>query len=217
MASCHPVPQLLPRGAEALLGPAALFLALPVVSALPLRTPLPSPLPPDTRVWCSVRYSLQHPCEVAAGLCLSRSRDRWRRPIQGSQLSHHLERPCALPDSWALHLCSVCLSTAPVCLSAAQRGEVTSQGHTAPGASCSGPSTPTPTPSGSGPETDALLGDPGPPQTGWGWGLGVRWPRGLAAVLEACLPQNSQIVKNNSGGFCLAFALEDVFSFCREL
>ena len=40
---------------------------------------------------------------------------------------------------------------------------------------------------------------------------------GPAAVLETCLPQNSQIFKNNSGGFCLAFALKDFFSFCTEL
>lgn len=40
---------------------------------------------------------------------------------------------------------------------------------------------------------------------------------GPAAVLETCLPQNSQIFKNNSGGFCLAFALKDFFSFCAEL
>lgn len=36
---------------------------------------------------------------------------------------------------------------------------------------------------------------------------------GPAAVLETCLPQNSQIFKNNSGGFCLAFALNDFFFF----
>lgn len=39
---------------------------------------------------------------------------------------------------------------------------------------------------------------------------------GPAAVLETCLPQKSLIFKNNSGGFCLAFALKDFFSFCTE-
>lgn len=53
----------------------------------------------------------------------------------------------------------------------------------------------------------ALRGGPGPPPAGR---VGV--PRGSpAAVLEECLPQNSQIVKNNSGGFCLTFALKDFF------
>lgn len=39
---------------------------------------------------------------------------------------------------------------------------------------------------------------------------------GPAAVLETCLPQNSQIFKNNSGGFCLAFALNDFFFFLLQ-
>lgn len=53
----------------------------------------------------------------------------------------------------------------------------------------------------------ALRGGPGPPPAGR-----VGGPRGSpAAVLEECLPQNSQIVKNNSGGFCLTFALKDFF------
>lgn len=53
----------------------------------------------------------------------------------------------------------------------------------------------------------ALRGGPGPPPAGRVGGL-----RGSpAAVLEECLPQNSQIVKNNSGGFCLTFALKDFF------
>lgn len=60
-------------------------------------------------------------------------------------------------------------------------------------------------------------GGPGPLPTGRAWGLGVQRPRGRsAAVLETCLPQNSQIVKNNSGGFCLAFALKDALSFSER-
>lgn len=56
-------------------------------------------------------------------------------------------------------------------------------------------------------------GKPGPPRSGW---VGAVPRGGSAAVLETCLPQNSQIFKNNSGGFCLAFALKDFFPFTKS-